>query len=197
MPADYPEQGAPAARKGMPVWGWVLIGCGGAGVLGLLLVALLIALMVPAVKRTRENARRATCKSNLRQIGLGCHMYADDNGEQFPPDLGSLTPMYIDNPKVFWCPSCGEYSGGGVSYKYLPGRHAALPGDFVLAYDADSGNHSGDGFNVLYCDAHVEWRRDFVEFEELVAAQTAVIEKMRADPKNRAKYMQEYRELRP
>jgi len=163
------------------------------------IVALLVALMFPAVSRVRESARRATCKSNLRQIGLACHMWADDNNEKFPPDFASLVPTYIDNPKVFGCPSVR--GSGGVAagpddsdYTYVPGRDAALPGDFILAYDKHTDNHRGDGFNVLYCDAHVEWRRSaqLKEFNKLLDAQDAVVEKIKKNPQNRGKLLQEY-----
>jgi len=39
---------------------------------------LLAALLFPVFARARENARRASCKSNLKQIGLGLMMYEED-----------------------------------------------------------------------------------------------------------------------
>ena len=41
------------------------------------IIGLLVALLLPALARAREAAREAVCKSNLRQIGLGMHMFAD------------------------------------------------------------------------------------------------------------------------
>lgn len=121
-------------------------------------------------RATRPSAchvgRMCTCKSSLRQIGLGCVMYAEDHGGKFPPDLRTLVPDYIDNPRVFSCPSNPSewrdfLPGGWVteassSYVYLPGRTAEMSGDTILAYDRQE-NHSHAGRNVLFVDAHVEW----------------------------------------
>ena len=73
--------------------------CGLAGA-GLLLGGLQC-VFVPAVSRVPESARRATCKSNLRQIGLAILMYAEDSDGRFPPNFAALYPTYVDNPKVF------------------------------------------------------------------------------------------------
>jgi prepilin-type processing-associated H-X9-DG protein len=192
----------PPPKKKSSALPWVL-GCGAVGCLGLMVFGVLLGLMLPAVQRVRESARRASCKSNLRQIGLAAHMWADDNDEKFPPDLKSLYPDYVDNAKIYSCPSSRstyrDFESGNVtarssSYAYLPGRAVVFPGTFVLAYDKSADNHNGGGFNVLYCDAHVEWWRAtrLAEFNKLLDAQDKVVEKIKKDPKNRDKYLQEY-----
>ena len=55
----------------------------------LAVMALIIGLMLPAVSEVREASRRVVCASNLRQVGLGVTMYADEQGGSIPPTVFS------------------------------------------------------------------------------------------------------------
>src|SRR5262245_33680663 len=48
------------------------------------IISILMGMVLPAIQRVRETANRATCGSNLRQIGIACHAYHDGN-EGLPP----------------------------------------------------------------------------------------------------------------
>src|SRR5690349_12144108 len=48
------------------------------------IIALLAAILFPVFARARENARRASCQSNLKQIGLGFHQYTQDYDDRLP-----------------------------------------------------------------------------------------------------------------
>jgi len=82
------------------------------------IIAILAAMLLPALARAREQARRANCMSNLKQLGLTIHMFAQDNGEDFPGIAGGTTstPLdelnllctpiaYVTTMKLFICPS--------------------------------------------------------------------------------------------
>jgi prepilin-type N-terminal cleavage/methylation domain-containing protein/prepilin-type processing-associated H-X9-DG protein len=48
------------------------------------IIAILAALLLPALSRAREEARKAVCKSNLKQLGLAMAIYANDFGDFYP-----------------------------------------------------------------------------------------------------------------
>lgn len=50
------------------------------------IVAILAALLLPALGRAKGAARSASCKSNLRQLGLALNLYLQDNRERYPPE---------------------------------------------------------------------------------------------------------------
>ena len=81
------------------------------------IIAILAAILFPVFARARESARRTSCISNLRQLGLAAHMYAGDHDEQLPCDyypcnssttharlVRQLDP-YIRNMQIMYCPS--------------------------------------------------------------------------------------------
>lgn len=65
------------------------------------IIALLISILLPSLSRARELAKRAVCGANLRGIGQGMHIYANDNEEWFPhhyfeSEVTSGTPPTTD-----------------------------------------------------------------------------------------------------
>lgn len=131
--------------------------------------ALAISILLPALTRAREMAKRAVCTSNLRGIGQGCHIYANDHREKFPPDLAALVTEGMATPMTFICPSSGQTEGeakaalaggpGRLSYMYIAGQDASGDPRNVLVYE-DLANHAGEGGNVLFADGSVRFLTD-------------------------------------
>jgi len=60
------------------------------------IVSVLASLLAPALNNAKEQARRIKCMSNLHQIGVALHNYANDNGGFFPiPNAGAITHFRV------------------------------------------------------------------------------------------------------
>jgi prepilin-type N-terminal cleavage/methylation domain-containing protein/prepilin-type processing-associated H-X9-DG protein len=68
------------------------------------IIAILASILFPVFGRARENARRSSCQSNLKQIGLGLMQYTQDYDERFPPSRASGHTYFgtFDNLAVPW-----------------------------------------------------------------------------------------------
>jgi len=59
------------------------------------IIAILAAMLLPALSKAREKARQAVCMSNLKQIGIGILMYKNDFDDYYPPYLSGTSTWYI------------------------------------------------------------------------------------------------------
>jgi prepilin-type N-terminal cleavage/methylation domain-containing protein/prepilin-type processing-associated H-X9-DG protein len=66
------------------------------------IIAILAAILFPVFARARENARRSSCQSNLKQIGLGVMQYTQDYDEKYPPNSYTCSAANIAN-KEYAC----------------------------------------------------------------------------------------------
>ena len=68
------------------------------------IIAILAAILFPVFARARENARRSSCQSNLKQIGLGVIQYTQDYDE-----LGPRTSSFVDGLSIAWSQNIQPY----------------------------------------------------------------------------------------
>ncbi len=116
------------------------------------IIAILAAILFPVFARARENARRASCQSNQKQMALGIMQYTQDYDERMPYHwlpgstrvedqwIMTLQP-YMKSTQVFFCPSAsGKNSGAAITtsniaYGY---NHATLTGRALAAINVPS-----------------------------------------------------------
>ncbi len=93
------------------------------------IVALLAALLLPALSRARERANRIVCLNNSRQISLALLAYLEDNGEAFPAANG----VNWQEPEnwIYWdghdpTASTMEFDGNGNGYSPEAIKHSPI-----------------------------------------------------------------------
>jgi prepilin-type N-terminal cleavage/methylation domain-containing protein len=117
------------------------------------IIAILAAMLLPALSRAKQRAWSISCNSNLRQIGLGMKMYADDHNNLYPESGGSIAWNQIDpaiqnhswmqqlfsytqNTNIYHCPANRMIARDQQStFNYFNGVRAAY-----IASDPDPGS---------------------------------------------------------
>lgn len=114
------------------------------------IIGILAAILIPVVSRVREQAKRASCATHLRQWGYAHNLYRDDNGGRYMDSMGSNPPYphwlsaiqrddlfgYDVDWAMFFCPANNDWmvthmteanrtsEGGSIvfGYAYWPGQ---------------------------------------------------------------------------
>lgn len=124
------------------------------------IIAILAAILFPVFARARENARRSSCQSNLKQIGLGIMQYTQDFDDRYPsgghilaaanaqgcPGANSsqhchpwdvVIMPYVKSTQVFACPSNKRNSARVANSTNSWGT--PIPGGIPVSYIANGG----------------------------------------------------------
>jgi prepilin-type N-terminal cleavage/methylation domain-containing protein/prepilin-type processing-associated H-X9-DG protein len=117
------------------------------------IIAMLAAILFPVFGRARENARRSSCLSNLKQIGLGIAQYTQDYDERLPFSGSTASGgrwaarigAYVKSTAIFTCPSYQDWAN------VAPPN--GIPGNF-LSEDPNGwkGNGSTYAINANFSD---------------------------------------------
>ncbi len=119
------------------------------------IIAILAALLLPVIAKSKEQGRSAACLSNLRQVGVALQLYAQDHDNKVPtlfdvaagvPPTNDLTRMelvlsnYLGNVRVLLCPSDKNdlFAQTGSSYAWnslVNGQDADRFVVFLLNFD--------------------------------------------------------------
>jgi prepilin-type N-terminal cleavage/methylation domain-containing protein len=73
------------------------------------IIAILAAMLLPALAKAKQKALQTACLANLKQVGVGLAMYVDDNSGYFPPIKTYQNPKDPTSPSWNWAKSLGSY----------------------------------------------------------------------------------------
>ena len=114
------------------------------------IIAILAAILFPVFARAREKARQTSCLSNLRQIGMGWQMYADDYGERVMP----VALDTIGDVKYWWWTAYNSATStripeGALLYPYMRNNEINACPSFMNDLVASIG-FTGYAYNHVY-----------------------------------------------
>jgi len=135
----------------------------------MVIIALLVGLLLPALARAKEEARKTQCRSNLRQIGLAITMYANDNGG-YTPVMAGARWTNSGGSGHFAAPSTDPTTVFGTVFgngEYLTSNNATVPQPQIWQASASAparpiglgllwsgGYLTSKGAQILYCPSN-------------------------------------------
>ena len=137
------------------------------------IIAILAAILFPVFARARENARRASCQSNEKNIALGFKQYIQDSNDKYPPAIADSTALknsaalepYIKSTAIFYCPSDSNKTAGSYGYMLNGQNESAIQNTETTALLKEtSPSRHFEGQNIAFVDGHVKWGKGTGEY---------------------------------
>ena len=161
-PIQLPQRQTSKA-SGSPVGVTILVAAIGLIFLG----GIFAAIMLPALARAREAARRATCQTHLRDIGIAVKMFRSDHSNALPKSFNDLYPEYMTRLDSLVCPSNPDAEVGDAKdiaawadYEFVAGASGADK-ETVIVREKSDDFHIPPGRNSLFADGHVSFERNY------------------------------------
>ena len=134
-------------------------------------VALLMGLLLPALGKTRENARRVKCQVNLRSIGQGLQMYmdAESRGQQMLPKVRPINDGGNDNDPTL-LEIMSKYLNAPMPFRLNDGADWVVSEPFRCPSD-----NGGVGEDARPVWAQIGWSYRYLPGEVMVAAEAMTV----------------------
>ena len=143
------------------------------------IIAMLLAILSPALKKVKDQAREVTCRANLHQWGVIFPMYTNDHDGKFMPGIDEewltgryswiyATMHYYDTPDIRFCPNATKTTPeGGFAPRLAWDMTLSNPGELTYlegteyrkgSYGINWWVNDSDIANGAGLDAKLKWR---------------------------------------
>lgn len=124
------------------------------------IIALLLSIVMPALKESKKRAQTVICRSNIKQWGLIFSLYAQDNGQSLPQSTGAdWGGTTISDRDAYWMGATLPYYGDG-KIRFCPSTRPDKDNDPTV-YDMDDYGLTFEEWGPMYPSTPNTWWDEF------------------------------------